>query len=244
MLAETDIIALDRREVQHAIAQELERIQSRPVEDSVVRDGRDFAKVKLESLRRLLEIATPEERVRIEEEIARYQARQTRCDAELAAREQTSLNRQDPPTAMKRPDRNSTNQPAAEDGTSREPEAINPNALSSAPVGPSVPFSSSRSNVGQARSTVDGSHGEATRRRASREVKRHRLRILKTLVQKRELTGMEALALRLQISVTALYGMVREDRTRYSDDKLDSVLEQIRCTRAEWDFVDRPSPTA
>lgn len=84
MLTEAQRIALDQREFHQAIAREADRMHSQPVPLSVVRDGKLFAENKLASLRRQLELATPEERPHVEEEIAEYSARLARRNAELA----------------------------------------------------------------------------------------------------------------------------------------------------------------
>jgi hypothetical protein len=95
--------------------------------------------------------------------------------------------------------------------------------------------------VGQACSTV---YGDVKHGHASKALRDHRRRIFKIFRRKHELSGMEALARRLGTSPTALHGMARGDARRYGGDKLESVLNQIGCSRAEWDFVDKPPTPA
>jgi hypothetical protein len=76
MLTESDLVTLDRRAFQHEVARYLAQLQAQPVPLSVVRNGKDFAEAKLLSLRRTLEVATLEERPRLEEEIAQFKAGQ------------------------------------------------------------------------------------------------------------------------------------------------------------------------
>jgi len=59
--------------------------------------------------------------------------------------------------------------------------------------------------------------------------------ILKEYGSKRELNTIDAIASRLGVSRTALYGMTTGDTERYSEDTLRSVLEKIGCSRAKWD---------
>jgi hypothetical protein len=224
MLTESDLITLDRRRFQREVAREFERIQSQPVPFSMVSCAKDFAEAKLLCLRRMWEDATPEERPRVEEEIAHCKALQTRCDTELAAQGETPLDRQDSPTTTESPGPRAADQAAFEDCVIRKPEA----AVSQVRL----------AFGGGARSTV---RGESTLHRASKELRHHRRRILETFGRKQEVSGMAAIAWKLGASVTALYGMVREDTLRYGNDKLDSVLGRIGCTRAEWDFLEKPS---
>jgi hypothetical protein len=99
MLTESQRIALDRREYQQAIAQEMERIRCQPIPLSMVSQGKHLAEIKLASLRRQLELATPEERPHVEEEIAEYTRTLARCTAELAARSDDLNVPEDPPEA-------------------------------------------------------------------------------------------------------------------------------------------------
>jgi|ERR1035438_3168656 hypothetical protein len=86
MLSEPDLIELDRREFHQAVAKEVQRIQLQPVDLSTVLDARNMVESKLRDFNRFLEIATPEEKPRLEEEISRYQRVLSEYDAELATR--------------------------------------------------------------------------------------------------------------------------------------------------------------
>ncbi len=87
-LSESELIALDRREFALSVTQEIERIESQPVDLSIILNGIHVGESKLRYLARLLEVATPEQKPILEAEIARYEALLTRHKAELAAREE------------------------------------------------------------------------------------------------------------------------------------------------------------
>jgi hypothetical protein len=78
--------------------------------------------------------------------------------------------------------------------------------------------------------------------KAPRALKIHRRKIVKAFREKNGFDRMDTLARRLGVSLTALQGMIRGDTTRYSDDKLDSVLKQFGSSRAEWDCAVDSSP--
>ena len=65
--------------------------------------------------------------------------------------------------------------------------------------------------------------------------------ILLAYRNKRRLDGMKFLAMHLDVSPSALYGMARGDRHRYSEGKLSVVLTKIGCTREQWN---RPTPSS
>jgi hypothetical protein len=69
-----------------SIGQELERINSRPIELSVIKNAKSFLEAKLKYLAGLQEIATPEEAHELDAEAARLRAQLDKMDAELAAR--------------------------------------------------------------------------------------------------------------------------------------------------------------
>lgn len=79
---------------------------------------------------------------------------------------------------------------------------------------------------------------------AHNELMKHRRRILKAYMREQQLAGMEALARKLGTCTTALHGMIREDKTRYSTERRDSVLKQIGCSHTEWNQVSISSKTA
>lgn len=80
--------------------------------------------------------------------------------------------------------------------------------------------------------------------RPSRILKAHRRAILKDFMKKNSLDSMDALARALGVSKTALNGMIRGDRKRYSVDKLALVLGQIGCPSAKWDRAAKSSARA
>jgi hypothetical protein len=69
----------------------------------------------------------------------------------------------------------------------------------------------------------------------------HRRQILKNEIAKKNLERMDGLARYIGTTASALYGMTREDRTRYSERSLKKVLEKICCSRAEWDEIPNTS---
>jgi hypothetical protein len=78
------------------------------------------------------------------------------------------------------------------------------------------------------------SHSGPSREEPSRALKAHRREILKAYITDNTLGGMDGLARRAGTTTTALYGMVRGDRTRYSPEKLDNLLKIIGCSQEEW----------
>jgi hypothetical protein len=64
-----------------------------------------------------------------------------------------------------------------------------------------------------------------------------RRQILRNRIANKNLQGMEGLARYTGSTQSALHGMTRGDRTRYSEVSLKKVLEKIGCSRAEWDEI-------
>jgi hypothetical protein len=81
-------------------------------------------------------------------------------------------------------------------------------------------------------------------KKASRSLAAHHRAIIKAFIAADSLDGLASLSRRLGVSKSALHGMARGDRKRYSDDKLDSVLKQIGCSRAKWDRAAKPAARA
>ena len=90
-------------------------------------------------------------------------------------------------------------------------------------------------------STSAGAKHKAQVKKTSRTLAAHRRSILKASTQAGSANDMDAIARRLGVSTSALHGMARGDTTRYSDDKLKSVLKNISCTRAMWDGAAKPT---
>jgi hypothetical protein len=86
-----------------------------------------------------------------------------------------------------------------------------------------------------------GAKHSAQVKKTSRSLAAHRRSILKASIPAGSANDMGAIARRLGVDVSALHGMARGDRTRYSDDKLELVLKKISCTRAKWDRAAKPS---
>jgi len=80
------------------------------------------------------------------------------------------------------------------------------------------------------------------RQQPGQDLRSHRVKILKTFIEDNTIDGMAGLARRVGSTVSALYGMTREDHSRYSKDKLTAVLTAINCSRAKWDHL--PKSTA
>src|SRR5690242_8920395 len=95
MLTESDRIALDRRQFQHEIAQELKRIESLPIEFSAITDGERLAEEILDTLHTQWKFATVDERPRLEAEICRHENTLAKCAAETAARVRDQLDLRD-----------------------------------------------------------------------------------------------------------------------------------------------------
>jgi Helix-turn-helix len=68
----------------------------------------------------------------------------------------------------------------------------------------------------------------------SKVTRLRRREILKCYRDANEISTQEALARHLGVSPTALQGMVRGDRTRYSDEKLKEVLKKMNTPFDEW----------
>ncbi len=78
----------------------------------------------------------------------------------------------------------------------------------------------------------------------ARDLKEQRMGILRAFAPSRDHKQMKDLARHLGVSPSALYGMVRDDRSRYSQDKLETVLSRIGCSRAKWDRSPKPASHA
>ena len=74
---------------------------------------------------------------------------------------------------------------------------------------------------------------------STRKLALHRRRILVSYMRKKGLDGLKFLAVHLEVDPSALYGMIRQDRSRYSEEKLSLVLTKIGCSREQWN---RPTP--
>jgi hypothetical protein len=72
-------------------------------------------------------------------------------------------------------------------------------------------------------------------------LKAHRLRILKEYKANREITTIDILARNLGVSPSALYGMARQDRNKYSEERLRMVLKKIGCSHEKWNRTSRRS---
>jgi hypothetical protein len=90
----------------------------------------------------------------------------------------------------------------------------------------------------------EDSHTRAAYENPSRALRDHRLRILKAYIAEKNLDGMDGLARRANTTPATLYGMVRGDSTRYSPERLDRVLKQIGCSKAEWHGLPNPNSPA
>ena len=82
---------------------------------------------------------------------------------------------------------------------------------------------------------------EAGVKGSARTLRTHRRRILKACMDDKDLDGMDALARRLGVSPSALYGMVRGDRSRYSEETLATVLTRLGCSPAKWNRAVPPA---
>jgi len=82
---------------------------------------------------------------------------------------------------------------------------------------------------------------QRTEKKAPRQLAAHRLTLLKAFIPPGSPSDMAAIGRRLGASPSALYGMTRGDASRYRNEKLESVLTQIGCSRAKWDHVPKPS---
>jgi hypothetical protein len=69
---------------------------------------------------------------------------------------------------------------------------------------------------------------------ADRETRKRRYLILKRYRDEKGLPTMGDLARRAGASVTAVQGMVRGDRTRYAEAKLEDFLELIGVAPSDW----------
>lgn len=89
-----------------------------------------------------------------------------------------------------------------------------------------------------------GVRHDAQGKKAPRALAAHRRAIMKAFMTANSLVGMDALARRLGASKSALYGMVRGDKTRYRDDTLNAMLNKIGCPRSKWDRATKPAARA
>jgi hypothetical protein len=78
--------SLDRRSYERSIQQELERMNSRPIESSAIQNAKSILEGNLKELTRFREVATPEEARELDVELEQLRSRLTEIDAELAAR--------------------------------------------------------------------------------------------------------------------------------------------------------------
>jgi hypothetical protein len=69
---------------------------------------------------------------------------------------------------------------------------------------------------------------------SSTAIRKRRREVLKQYRMTEEIGSQEGLARHFGVSITALHGMVRGDRTRYSEEKLANVLQQIGISPHEW----------
>jgi hypothetical protein len=84
------------------------------------------------------------------------------------------------------------------------------------------------------------SHGTKSREENRPQVDQRALtsarrKILKKFAAKAGLDKMSGLAKRLNVDLSALYAMAREDTSYYGDDTLNTMLEKIGCTRERWE---------
>jgi hypothetical protein len=204
-LSESERIDLDRREFALSITREIERIQSQPLDLSIIQSGKHQAESQLRYLAPLLEVATPEQKPVLEAEIARQKAQLARCVTELDVR----------------PDEFNVQRVPPETPGPNEPQSIPATRNLVDPEASAVPQIPGRT--------------AATLIPRPRELGAYRRAILKAFMRKKELDGMDALSRHLGCSRTQLYGMARGDKSRYSDDRLNVLLGRIECTRARWD---------
>jgi hypothetical protein len=73
------------------------------------------------------------------------------------------------------------------------------------------------------------------------DLSRHRRRLLKSIQTDLGLSKHSELCKHLGVSRSALYGMTKGDRTRYSEPALAKVLEKVGVSRSEWDSPPPPS---
>lgn len=81
-------------------------------------------------------------------------------------------------------------------------------------------------------------------KRHDARLRAHRLGILKAYMEAKRLEDRGALARHLGVSKSALYGMVRGESVRYSEETLTAVLEKIGCSRPKWDLTAQPASPA
>lgn len=80
--------------------------------------------------------------------------------------------------------------------------------------------------------------GQGPGSRASRKLKDHRRRIIRQYMKQNEIQTIEQFARCMRHKdKTAIEGMVRSDRKRYSETTLDRVLAKIGCRREGWDHL-------
>jgi hypothetical protein len=85
---------------------------------------------------------------------------------------------------------------------------------------------------------------DGARKQQRGDLRSHRVNILKAFIENNGIEGMEGLARRVSSTTSALYGMAREDHSRYSEEKLTAVLKSIHCSRAKWDHLPKSAARA
>ena len=68
----------------------------------------------------------------------------------------------------------------------------------------------------------------------------HRRAILQTYMESKEIEDMNALGSHLRMDRSALYGMVRSDKSKYGESSLKAMLTKIGCPRPTWDRAAKP----
>jgi hypothetical protein len=86
--------------------------------------------------------------------------------------------------------------------------------------------------------------GVRNEKQPSRQLVAHRRAILKSSFGAFQVNDMGGLALKLGTNRTALYGMTRDDTSKYGDDNLTSVLKRLACPRTKWDHIPKRAPRA
>jgi hypothetical protein len=72
----------------------------------------------------------------------------------------------------------------------------------------------------------------------------NRRAILAAFIEMKGFDSVGSLSRHLGISETALQGMVRGDKSRYSESKLNTTLNKMGCSRAEWGGAPKPAAPA
>jgi hypothetical protein len=68
----------------------------------------------------------------------------------------------------------------------------------------------------------------------------HRRAILQAYMESKEIEDMNALGSHLRMDRSALYGMVRSDKSKYGESSLKAMLTKIGCPRPTWDRAAKP----